>query len=328
MLACSRPGRGVTCGAGEKKPKEQQGGREEEQVRNMNRKWLYVVMGAALALGVHSVNAQEPPPGPPPGPEMAGPGGPIGPRMELLGFGEMHPGKVVTNAPYSATAVTETKQTLADGNVIDRKVNSTIYRDSQGRTRRETTFTGVGPLAASGQPRTMIMIHDPVANTGYVLHAEEKTAEQLPTRPAHANKNPGANLQGRFEARIQQEIANGTLKKDDLGTQTINGISAQGTRYTRVIPAGQIGNASPINIVNEQWYSPELQIIVKTTRTDPRSGTVTYTLTNLQRTEPAASLFTVPSDYSVKQSNLRRGMRGPGTGGPPPAPAEAPPADQ
>jgi hypothetical protein len=248
--------------------------------------------------------------------------------MEILGFGEMHPGKVVTGVPYSATAVTETKQTLQDGNVIDRKVNSTIYRDSQGRTRRETTITGVGPLAASGQPRTMIMIHDPVAGTGYVLHAEEKTAEQLPARAGHANKNAAqGNLHGRFEARIQQEIANGTLKKEDLGTQSINGISAQGTRYTHVIPAEQIGNANAINIVNEQWYSPELQIIVKTTRTDPRSGTVTYTLTNIQRTEPAASLFTVPSDYSVKQSNVRGAFRGRGPGGPP-AGGEVPPSEQ
>jgi hypothetical protein len=295
----------------------------------MNRKWLYVVLGGALALGVHTASAQEPPPGPPPGPEFAGPGGPIGPRMELLGFGEMHPGKVVTGAPYSATALTETKQTLADGNVIDRKTNSTIYRDSQGRTRRETTLTGVGPLAASGQPRTLIMIHDPVAGTGYVLHAEEKTAEQLPTHPGRANKNATAgNLQGHFEARIQQEIANGTLKKEDLGTQTISGLTAQGTRYTRVIAAGQIGNANAISVVNEQWYSPDLQIIVKTTRTDPRSGTVTYSLTNIQRTEPVATLFTVPSDYSVKQANVRGAFRGRGPAGPPPAGAEVPPSDQ
>jgi len=295
----------------------------------MNRKWLYLVMGGLLSVGVQTINAQEPPPGPPPGPDFAGPGGPIGPRMELLGFGEMHPGKVVTGAPYSATAVTETKQTLADGNTIDRKVNSAIYRDSQGRTRRETTFTGVGPLAASGQPRTMIMIHDPVAGSAFVLHAENKTAEQLPAHAGRANKNAAeGNLQGRFEARIQQEIANGTLKKEDLGTQTVNGVVAQGTRYTHVIPAGQIGNANAINIVNEQWYSPELQVIVKTTRTDPRSGTVTYTLTNIQRSEPAASLFTVPSDYSVKQSNVRGAFRGRGPGGPPPAGGEVPPSDQ
>jgi hypothetical protein len=289
----------------------------------MNRKWLYVVMGAALTLGVQAVNAQEPPPGPPPHPDMmGGPDGPIGPRMELLGFGEMHPGKVVTGAPYSAVGVTETKQTLSDGNVIDRKVNSNVYRDSQGRTRRETTFSGAGPLAASGQPHTMIMIHDPVAGTGYVLHAEKKTAEQLPTHPHAANR--AENLQSKFEARIQEEIANGTLKKEDLGTQTIEGVSAQGTRYTHIIAAGKIGNANAISVVNEQWYSPDLQVIVKTTRTDPRFGTTTYTLTNIQRTEPAASLFTVPSDYSVKQSNERRGMR---RGVVPPPPGDAAPAD-
>jgi hypothetical protein len=290
----------------------------------MNRKPLYLVMGALLTLGVYTAGAQEPPPGPPPHGELAGPGGPegpIGPRMELLGFGDVHEGKVVTGVPYSAVGVTETKQTLSDGNVIDRKTQSTVYRDSQGRTRRETTFTGAGPLAASGQPRTLIMIHDPVAGTAYVLHAENKTAEQLPVHHGPANANNAPNLQNRFEAHIQQEIANGTLKKEDLGTQTIDGVSAQGTRYTHIIAAGQIGNTSAISVVNEQWYSPELQVIVKSTRTDPRTGTVTYTLTNIQRTEPAASLFTVPSEYSVKPANNVRGhIRAGG-----PAPVDAPP---
>jgi hypothetical protein len=287
----------------------------------MKSKWIYLVLAGALSIGAQSTRAQEPP-GPPSGPGIRGPGGPIGPRMEILGFGEMHPGKVVTGAPYSAVAVTETTQTLADGNTIDRKVQSNIYRDSQGRTRRETTFTGVGSLAASGQPHTMVMIHDPVAGTSYILHVDQKTADRLPARPAGTN---AGNLQGKFETRIQTEIANGTLKKDDLGTQTVNGISAQGTRYTHVIPAGQIGNANAITVVNEQWYSPDLQVVVKSTRTDPRMGQTTYTLTNIQRTEPTASLFTVPSDYAVKQANARRHGKG-GPGAPPPPPADAPPA--
>jgi hypothetical protein len=247
--------------------------------------------------------------------------------MEILGFEEMHPGKVVTGAPYSAVAVTETKQTLADGNVIDRKVQSNVYRDSQGRTRRETTFAGVGTLPASGQPRSMVMIHDPVAGTAFVLHADQKTAEQLPA-PQKGVRNPD-NVQGRMEAHFDKEVANGTLKKEDLGIQTINGVSAQGTRYTRTIPAGQIGNASAITIVNERWYSSDLQVVVKSVRNDPRLGQVTYTLTSVQRSEPAASLFTVPSDYSVKQAKPHgQGRRGPGgPGGPPPADAEtAPPA--
>ena len=273
----------------------------------MNQKSVQTLFAGGLLLAASWLRAQEPPPGPPP--ELAGPGpaGPMGPRMELLGFAEMHPGKVVTGAPYTAAAVTETKQTLSDGNTIDRKVQSNVYRDSQGRTRRETTFTGAGPLAASGQPKSVVMIHDPVASTAYVLHPDSKSAEQLPASPNGARK--AGNMQGKFEARIQEEIANGTLKKDDLGTQTINGIPAQGTRYTRTIPAGQIGNANPISIVNEQWYSPDLQVIVKSTRTDPRFGQTTYTLTNIQRPEPGAALFSVPTDYSVTQAKMRPHMR-------------------
>jgi len=296
----------------------------------MKSNWSSLVMAGALLLGVGGLRAQEPPPGPPPGPEMAGPGGPIGPRMELLGFGEMHPGKVVTGAPYSAVAVMETKQTLADGNVIDRKVQSNVFRDSQGRTRRETTFTGIGPLAASGQPRTAIMIHDPVASTAYVLHPDQKTAEQLPSPRAGA-KRPG-KMQTDFEARIEKEIANGTLKKEDLGVQTINGISAQGTRYTRTIPAGQIGNANPVSVVSEQWYSPDLQVVVKSSRKDPRFGETTYTLTGIQRSEPAASLFALPSDYTVTAATRPgRGRRGP-AGAPPtganPGDVPPPPSEQ
>ena len=291
----------------------------------MNRKWFYLVLGGALTLTVQTANAQEPPPGPPSGPEMGGPGGPGGPLMELLGFGEFHSGKVVTGAPYSAVGVRETKQTLADGNTIDRKVQSNVYRDSQGRTRHENTFPG-GP-ASGGQPRNNVMIHDPVAGTAYVLHVDKKTAEQLPARHAGANKQ--GDLQDKFEARIQQQIANGTLKKEDLGTQTINGVSAQGTRYTRIIPAGQIGNANAISIVTERWYSPDLQVIVKSTHNDPMNGQTTYTLTNIQRTEPAATLFTVPTGYTVTQATGRPGRRGHGgPGGPPSASTEAPPANQ
>jgi hypothetical protein len=289
----------------------------------MNARRIYFLAGEAVLLSSFLLHAQEPagPPAPPPGEFL--PGGPVGPRMEILGFGEMHPGKVVTGAPYSAVAVTETKQTLADGNVIDRKVQSNVYRDSQGRTRRETTFTGVGPLAASGAGRSMVTIHDPVASAAYVLHTDTKVAEELPVPPRPKNAE---NLQSKFDTHFQQDIASGALKKEDLGTQVVNGVSAQGTRYTRVIPAGQIGNANAISVVNEQWYSPELQLVVKSVRNDPRLGQVTYTLTNIQRNEPAASLFVVPSDYTVKQAAMRaHGRRGPGE--PPPAPADgsAPP---
>ena len=259
--------------------------------------WIVPLLGSVLVLSAGALRAQEPAPGPGPGPDMMGPGGPIGGRMEILGFGEMHPGKVVTGAPYSAVAVIESTQTLSDGNSINRKVQTNVFRDGQGRTRRETTLPAVGPLAASGQPRTFIMIFDPVATTAYVLHPDTKVANKLPT-PQSKGKNP-AKFDGKFEARMQEEIANGTLKKDDLGTQTINGLNAQGTRYTRTIPAGQIGNERPIEIVSETWFSPELHTMVLRKHSDPRVGESIYRLTEIKRNEPDASLFQPPAGTKV-----------------------------
>jgi hypothetical protein len=89
--------------------------------------------------------------------------------------------------------------------------------------------------------------------------------------------------------------------KEQLGKQIIEGVEAEGTRTTVTIPAGDIGNERPIEIVSERWYSPELQLVVMTRHSDPRFGETTYKLTNINRSEPAKTLFEVPSDYTIKE---------------------------
>src|SRR4030095_15476230 len=162
---------------------------------------LLLTMGAMVLLAA-SVYAQDPepdsaPPSPPPGGRMHGPGGPgFGPGlfgMELLGFGGMHGGKVVTGAPFTATAVGESNRTLADGTKISQKVQSTMYRDGRRRVRKETTLPAIGPLAASGTPKSLVFIHDPVAGTGYILDASKKIARKL---PPHPEAGAGANTAG------------------------------------------------------------------------------------------------------------------------------------
>jgi hypothetical protein len=98
------------------------------------------------------------------------------------------------------------------------------------------------------------------------------------------------------------------LKTEALGKQNIEGVEAEGTRSTFTIPAGEIGNEQPINIVTESWYSPELQVTVMRKHSDPRQGEMIYRLTNIRRVEPDASLFSVPADYTVKE-NLPSKMR-------------------
>ncbi|HKT46012.1 MAG TPA: hypothetical protein VJP87_00675 [Candidatus Acidoferrales bacterium] len=272
-----------------------------------------IVTGALLLAGAVALSAQEPALPPPdgaavlmvqgPGPEMGPPafGGPI----EILGFeAGGHGRKVVTGAPFSAVATSETVQTLADGNTIDRKSEVKLYRDGQGRFRKDGTITAIGPLAVSGQANTFIVIHDPVAGKMFVLNPTNKVAHEMETAGQRGEPGPGAVVE---KLRKHRE-AEGDVSTEDLGTQTVNGVSAQGKRVTRTIAAGQLGNAKPIVITFESWYSPDLQLVVMSKRSDPRFGTTTYNLTNVQRSEPDAALFTVPSDYTVKQG-FGKGLR-------------------
>jgi len=237
-------------------------------------------------------------------------------------FGALEP---VKGAPFSARAVTETTQVLADGNQINRTETSQLYRDSSGRTRRESTLTVIGPWAAAKTPRQIVNISDPVAGANYMLDVNDKTAVKLPF-----HSGPGHMKEGRvmmmgdgggdvaFQKSIQvpdgpvtvgaatgsDTAPEGQSKiqrtTESLGTRQMAGVTAQGTRTTETIPAGLIGNQNPIVTISERWYSPDLHTTVYSKRTDPRFGTTVYELTGITRAEPDASLFQVPPDYTVK----------------------------
>ena len=244
-------------------------------------------------------------------------------------------GAVVKNAPYSAEAVTETTQRLADGNRITRKTNATMYRDSEGRTRREEALGAIGPWAPDGEPSQSIFINDPVSKTNMVLDTKTKTVRKMPSpdqgfaklkaelsqvetrvkvttaTPPHVEAGAVGAIawspsgpDGAVVAKLKAEMAaKNDAQKESLGTQTIEGVQAEGTRTTLTIPAGAIGNDLPIQVVSERWYSPELQTVVMTKHSDPRMGDTVYHLTNINRNEPAPSLFQAPADYTTASEN-------------------------
>jgi hypothetical protein len=286
---------------------------------NSGRKIRSRVLCATCALmicaaGASATHAQSAPPaGPPPEPnvmfERMG-HGPMPPdAIEFIGFQGGLEDKVVAGAPFSATVTTESKQTLADGNVIQRSSTGSLARDAQGRTRRDMTLPAFGPWSESGKPAPHIVsVNDPVAGSRSMLDVDAKTARVMQA-PSHRN--------GQGKEREQaREAAQNDVVTTSLGSQTIGGVSAEGTRYTRTIPAGQIGNSKPIVIVTERWYSPDLQMVVMTKHTDPRMGETTFTMSSIQRQEPAASLFQVPSDYTLQQRGPHEG-RGNGPAPPP-----------
>jgi hypothetical protein len=293
-------------------------------VHSMDRLRKWNVMGfaavlLALAMAGPGAQAQSDAPPPPPGHDVffmrtgGGPGGPDD-AIGFVGFEEELGGKTVTGAPFSATISTQITQTLSDGNHINRTTTGNIARDSQGRTRRDMTLPAIGAWGTSGQSAPhVIFINDSVAGARYVLQPDKKIARKMQWRER------GDSNGGPRPPRGQRQENN--VSTISLGTQTINGVQAEGMRTTRTIPAGAIGNANPIVITNERWYSSELQTVVMSKRSDPFQGETTFQLTNIQKQEPEASLFQVPSDYAVEQG----GPGGPkrfkaGRGQPPPPP--------
>jgi hypothetical protein len=264
-------------------------------------------MKRLIVLGIFAVSAAlAQPPGPPPG------------RMGFGGRGPMGPGqfmRTVTGAPYSATEVSTSQQVLANGNVIQRQSQTNFYRDGQGRTRTEMTMKH-----PDGTTTSHVMIHDPVAGVAHDLDPQNKVAREsnFRTPPAGANRPQGAMRggPGANRAMVERHTADPNVVTENLGTQTINGVSATGTRMTRTIPAGAEGNSLAIQIVHETWTSDDLKVPVMVKHSDPRSGTSTTQLTNIVRAEPDASLFTVPSGYTVQKGGPGRGPgRGPRGGG-------------
>jgi hypothetical protein len=232
---------------------------------------------------------------------------------EMAGAGE-----VVTAAPYTATATTESTQVLADGNKIVNKTSSFVARDSQGRTRRETDLHRIGTMQVDS-PKT-VFINDPTAHTQYIFTPGGEATKVIRSQGSWKEGPQIIDLQGndlrngKSERRVNQKVivnvqgahevqqvkeSSEQVKHEDLGTQTIEGVSAQGKRETVTIPAGEIGNERPIEIVTETWFSPELHTMVLRKHSDPRLGDSTYRLTDMKRNEPDASLFQPPAGTKV-----------------------------
>jgi hypothetical protein len=231
---------------------------------------------------------------------------------EMAGAGE-----VVTAAPYTATATTESTQVLADGNRIVNKTSSFVARDSQGRTRRETDLHRIGTMQVDS-PKT-VFINDPTTHTQYILtpggdatkvirsDGSWKEGPQIidlrgnDLRSGKGERHANEKVIEKVIVKVgphdgqQSKESSEQVKHEDLGTQTIEGVSAQGKRETVTIPAGEIGNERPIEIVTETWFSPELHTMVLRKHSDPRLGDSTYRLTDIKRNEPDASLFQAPA---------------------------------
>jgi hypothetical protein len=242
--------------------------------------------------------------------------------------------QVVTGEPYQAQALTELQQTTANGTHITQSSTATIVRDSEGRTMRTETLEGIhrwiSKSGSSGQSSktTLTTIFDPVAKEHIDYTSDSSVAHVIEiSAPAVGTASPSGQISSEMDAgpaligggpplgafAVAISMGLNPLQLDppqqsnattsSLGTKTIDGVQATGTSTTSTIPAGAIGNDQDLVITQETWYSPELKMVLSSTHSDPRFGVTTYSVTDLQRDEPEAGLFQVPSGYSVQHVN-------------------------
>lgn len=216
--------------------------------------------------------------------------------------------------PFSAEVQVETIWPLRDGGTTMRKTTYLIYRDGQGRTRRDLMPDQTMAAAADNRPRKSI-INDPVASSRYLLDHRTSSARQVPSvdgndmdsqpnvvQPTVRGTAPGfVNLSAQNSQVSKPAVSRKQVKQQEqLGQREIGGVIAEGTRFVRTISLGASGKEKPIEITTEEWYSVELQTIVAITISDPRFGRSEYRLVNIVRGDPSPTLFVIPEAYKVK----------------------------
>jgi hypothetical protein len=210
--------------------------------------------------------------------------------------------QVVRGKPFSATEERRSLQVLQNGTRIENNQTNRLFRDSQGRTRVE-------------EMNGTTTIFDPVANSRVELDPAAKTARRVAGYQLALNayqRTVGNKAAAQADLRgVQAETV------ETLNPQVVNGVLAQGTRTAMTIPKGQIGNDREIKVITERWVSNDLQMLIKSTNSDPRFGDTSYQLTGIVEREPDASLFQIPAGYTeIGVGVIPAGGRGPaGPGG-------------
>lgn len=200
----------------------------------------------------------------------------------------------VPGAPFSAVAEQTTVQVLKDGSSFQRKTSAVIARDSQGRIYNESRE--VLPASSSRQPTVISKhIYDPETRLNTFLNPYTHIARQriLPHPPSN---EPPSNW---WVLDPGARTSNPNLKVQDLGSRVMDGIEVQGFRRTLTVPGKMSGTNRPIIVSDEIWYSEQLHINIVAEHSDPRTGELTVSVTQINVNEPDVELFAIPPDYKL-----------------------------
>jgi hypothetical protein len=160
------------------------------------------------------------------------------------------------------------------------------------RLSQDSAVSPSAMSAASGEARSA---QSPAETAG---GRPEDSGNDNPSKPTAGFLGTPA---GAPSMRIDQPFlaAPNAVRTENLGEEMILGFRAHGTRFITTVPAGEIGNDRSIEIVSEQWYSPDLELVMRSMHRDPWGGEFSTTVTRISQGEQAARLFTIPAKYKV-----------------------------
>lgn len=206
--------------------------------------------------------------------------------------------EVIKGVPYTAIIAKEESRLLSNGNRVDEKSTMFVARDSDGRTFKARLSDGK-PLSAAKWK----MITDPVLQATYMYVTPRTSSDKtIATR--------FSNPQGKNEFAVIDNPGDGMpeppgdTKRESLGSQMMQGVWVEGSHETRTIAAGTVGNEHPFDVTSEEWYSPDLHVVMLKKQNDPRTGETILRLTNIKRVEPDPLLFHVPAEDQTRFDEL------------------------
>lgn len=203
--------------------------------------------------------------------------------------------------PYSLVQMHTQVQTLSNGVQITSRQEMREWHDADGRTRTEARIERNGEMELQSAS-----INDPVARENIILypraHVAQVTRYPEPhvtaSQPRPIDKAFNEAMKAEFQPQPQRTPPHEN-KTEELGTTVILGECAQGTRWTNIVPAGELGNDGEIRAVQENWFSPRLGIQLRFVLDDPRMGHIENEVTELDLENPDPSVFQPPPDYHV-----------------------------
>ena len=218
----------------------------------------------------------------------------------------------LVGAPFSGVRSQQMERNFVDGNRIDNGHSVKLYRDGQGRTRIDRDVAETSMIASPGRPMPAAStIYDPVNGERYDLHPETRTAfvwkgfASPTTRPS----SEAPEIFAAFGGRVYGPQDPGWSTPVSLGQKSIDGVTAQGVRRQYTIAVGDKGNTKPIVMTIEQWYSPDLGLIVNKSNRASTGGEFGFEIENIMKGEPDPALFRIPSDYTRIEIGSRVGAR-------------------